>query len=358
MKRKNEILAIGNSLEQIKTNKRPKQSLGQHEMGHCVNEAQKNLNMALQLKTLSERYVEDVRNFLDDIKRELNNATRKHCNDVKHHSEAEDHIKVLDKMIANTIPVLGNISEQNAVDKKPKQHLAQREMVRFVNEAHKTLNTTLQIKTLSKQYVDTMKNLFDDVKREFETAKQKVCDIIKYHREAEDQIKQSKKMAAKAELHKPERWKIMYRKLEEYKEKHGNCMVPHRSRTDLELDRLGRWVGNQRVSYKYYKNGKRSYITAQRIDELEKIGFVWSLKEYRWQVMYEHLVAYHKKKGNCFVPCKYDSNQELANWCRTQREQWHRYQKGLTNTLSADRIEALSVIGFISNIKNKNMFDK
>eukprot|EP00591_Stephanopyxis_turris_P008366 CAMPEP_0195512354 /NCGR_PEP_ID=MMETSP0794_2-20130614/4341_1 /TAXON_ID=515487 /ORGANISM="Stephanopyxis turris, Strain CCMP 815" /LENGTH=106 /DNA_ID=CAMNT_0040640117 /DNA_START=22 /DNA_END=339 /DNA_ORIENTATION=+ len=105
--------------------------------------------------------------------------------------------------------------------------------------------------------------------------KQTHRDALKCKREAEDQIKEAKEFIAKEQLRMPNKWETMYEKLVDYKIKHRNCVVPQQCNTDPELSKLGRWVGNQRASYKQYINGGNSYLTPQRISKLDELGFVW-----------------------------------------------------------------------------------
>lgn len=75
------------------------------------------------------------------------------------------------------------------------------------------------------------------------------------------------------------KWNMRVEELVEYKEKYGNCLVPVQWR---ENPQLGRWVSTQRKYYKLHQQGKPSYISNDRINELTNIGFVWSRWEYKW----------------------------------------------------------------------------
>jgi len=71
-------------------------------------------------------------------------------------------------------------------------------------------------------------------------------------------------------------WNQRHSELLEYKEKHGNCTVPR----NQQNKQLGAWVINQRVFYRRYKQGKKdAYITAERIQKLEAIGFEWNAQK-------------------------------------------------------------------------------
>eukprot|EP00956_Cyclotella_meneghiniana_P032224 scaffold87545_cov23-Cyclotella_meneghiniana.AAC.1 len=59
--------------------------------------------------------------------------------------------------------------------------------------------------------------------------------------------------------------------------------------------KLGRWVSIQR---KFYKEKRMSQ---DRINLLESIGFIWSMKEAHWDEMYQKLKAYKEEHGNIDV---------------------------------------------------------
>jgi len=106
-----------------------------------------------------------------------------------------------------------------------------------------------------------------------------------------------------------DQWDSMFEKLREYKEKTGNCLVPKRYK---ENPKLGTWVDTQRVQYKKLQkilasqqtgsgedrgspipagdSGKPlvGRLTNDRIQRLESLGFVWSLRD-DWQKHYEEL---------------------------------------------------------------------
>eukprot|EP00539_Tryblionella_compressa_P005631 CAMPEP_0178762858 /NCGR_PEP_ID=MMETSP0744-20121128/16788_1 /TAXON_ID=913974 /ORGANISM="Nitzschia punctata, Strain CCMP561" /LENGTH=408 /DNA_ID=CAMNT_0020417607 /DNA_START=142 /DNA_END=1368 /DNA_ORIENTATION=- len=70
-------------------------------------------------------------------------------------------------------------------------------------------------------------------------------------------------------------WSSKYQELLEYKSKHGDTRVPqHYS----ENKALGKWVAKQREQYKLLKKGKHSFLTPDRLEKLNSIGFVWSVR--------------------------------------------------------------------------------
>jgi len=72
-----------------------------------------------------------------------------------------------------------------------------------------------------------------------------------------------------------EAWNRKYGELIEYKEKHGNCIVPRNYKSNKPL---GEWVVNQRRQYRLLQEGKHSRMTEERVTKLEKVGFKWKIR--------------------------------------------------------------------------------
>lgn len=70
-------------------------------------------------------------------------------------------------------------------------------------------------------------------------------------------------------------WNDRYEQLLEFKKENGHCIVPqHYTRNRA----LGKWVAKQREQYRFYREGKHSFLTEERIDLLKSVGFVWQIK--------------------------------------------------------------------------------
>jgi hypothetical protein len=67
-------------------------------------------------------------------------------------------------------------------------------------------------------------------------------------------------------------WLDRLRDVQDFKEKHGNCLVPTSYK---ENPKLGTWVHHQRGQFKKYTEGKSCHITEERIQALDNLGFVW-----------------------------------------------------------------------------------
>uniref|UniRef100_A0A7S3P091 Helicase-associated domain-containing protein n=1 Tax=Amphora coffeiformis TaxID=265554 RepID=A0A7S3P091_9STRA len=151
-------------------------------------------------------------------------------------------------------------------------------------------------------------------------------------------------------------WDEMFRQLIEYKEKHGDCLVPSRYETNLKL---GKWVETQRYEYTKLKRAEanpnekpeemnqeetklggkprvtNARLTEERLRRLESIGFEWKvrnkMKRYydkQWQDMFDQLMDFKAKNGHTMVPKRFPDNPRLANWVHTQRIQYRKLMAG------------------------------
>lgn len=90
-------------------------------------------------------------------------------------------------------------------------------------------------------------------------------------------------------------WEQQYEQMVAYKEKYGNCLIPHK----LEgYETLCTWVSTQRKQYSLKKNGKPSSMSDERVEALERIGFVWDVYEETWNQRFEELKKYKAYHGD------------------------------------------------------------
>jgi len=104
-------------------------------------------------------------------------------------------------------------------------------------------------------------------------------------------------------------WEEMFKELVIYKRDNGNCLV---SRSNPKYKKLGLWCNSQRV------NKKLGILSEDREIRLNKIGFVWHIRNERWEKMFDLLREYKDKNGNCEVP-KVDGENKLRTWLDIQR---------------------------------------
>ena len=118
--------------------------------------------------------------------------------------------------------------------------------------------------------------------------------------------------------------------------KYGHCNVAKTDNKSLHI-----WVAVQRQR----KKGVGASLSRDRIERLEKIGFVWDFpNDAVWDRKYEELCAFQTKYGHCNVT-KID-DKSLHNWVVGQRQR----KKGVRRSLSRDRIERLEKIGFVWDV--------
>ena len=134
-----------------------------------------------------------------------------------------------------------------------------------------------------------------------------------------------------------------YERLKAYKEENGNCNVPSQWK---ENTKLGHWVHTQRTQYRFLQEGKESYMTEERIELLESIGFVWNQLEATWFELFDELKAYKNKYGNCNVSRGWKENEKLGRWVNKQRQQYRLLQEGKKSQMTEERIKLLDSIGF------------
>ncbi len=79
--------------------------------------------------------------------------------------------------------------------------------------------------------------------------------------------------------------------LVEYKKEHGDTIVPRSYHNNAQL---ATWVSTQRKEYNRKLKGEASLMTDERIEELNKIGFVWDPLDDAWNERFQQLVEYRK----------------------------------------------------------------
>lgn len=143
-------------------------------------------------------------------------------------------------------------------------------------------------------------------------------------------------------------WSLRMEDLKAYKAQHGHCLVPNRY---PENPKLGTWVGKQRKQYKLRQDGKSSCLTEQRIQELDELDFVWSLRSLvDWDERLEELKEYRELHGNCLVPQQYPENPQLGTWVSNQRKQFRLRMEGKASPMTEERVQKLTKIGFVWSI--------
>jgi hypothetical protein len=173
------------------------------------------------------------------------------------------------------------------------------------------------------------------------TPRRQALESLGFHVGMFDVTKNAKKESKRVS------WDGRYRQLLQFKEDHGHCDVP----TTIEkYKRLSSWVQHQRAERRKKLNGKKSRLSEEKEALLNDAGFIWSSKEWNWQLRLKDLKMYKELHGHCIVPTK--DGGSLGAWVMTQRLQYGK------NALSQDRVDALNELGFVWNMHGLAWDDK
>ena len=94
----------------------------------------------------------------------------------------------------------------------------------------------------------------------------------------------------------------------------------------------GVWVGVQRSS--------KATLTEERVQRLDKIGFVWNALSANWEEGFAALEVFKEREGHCRVPQAHkEGDHRLGIWVGTQRAK--------KATLTPERVQRLDEIGFV-----------
>jgi len=85
------------------------------------------------------------------------------------------------------------------------------------------------------------------------------------------------------------KWKYQFDELVKFQQVYGHCLVPEKYSNNPSL---GYWVTHQRRMMKDFLVGEKNGLTKEKIASLEKIGFVWTERDFRWYTMLEKLKVY------------------------------------------------------------------
>ena len=143
-----------------------------------------------------------------------------------------------------------------------------------------------------------------------------------------------------------EQWHERFQELEEFKQKHGHCLVPVRWKENLPL---ALWVKRQRYQYRLKAEGKHSTLTDARQEALSNLGFVWNSRGISWELRFEELRRFKESHGHCDISYIVPQNSALSIWVKCQRRQYKLYTDGKPSSITKERIKRLSDLGFLWN---------
>jgi hypothetical protein len=145
-------------------------------------------------------------------------------------------------------------------------------------------------------------------------------------------------------------WEAFFSQLEAFRSERGHVNIPCQA---PDYAALRGWVDVQKASRKSLSDDKLSKLESLGLFENETAatgvaeeggsgGTLTKAEQLRlkWNDMYERLVQYRAKYGDCVVPRSYPDDKALGHWCGNQRMLFKR------KTLQEDRLEKLRAIDF------------
>lgn len=158
----------------------------------------------------------------------------------------------------------------------------------------------------------------------------------------ESQIKKLDELGMRWGDRSSDAWETYYRALCEYKKENGNLDIPARYRTEDGVV-LGPFLANLRQARA--KGSRSSFLTPERIGQLDELGMVWEARDYRWEMNYQACEAYYREFGNLNIPADYVSEDGLriGTWLRRQRRLYN--GTGAGAPLTQEQIRQLEAIG-------------
>jgi len=135
------------------------------------------------------------------------------------------------------------------------------------------------------------------------------------------------------------------------------------SKYEVNGIKLGGWCAQQVYHYRKFNQGEKAKITAERIAQLDEIGFweieagqptptsltPFSRKAGSWNEILEELRQYKIEHGNLQVPTSFVASNgvNLSDWITCQRAEYRKFRDGLlSSTMTKQRIKLLDSIGF------------
>lgn len=140
-------------------------------------------------------------------------------------------------------------------------------------------------------------------------------------------------------------WEKWMELLSDYHAQHGNVDVPLK----YELNpSLGTFVNRQRTEYRKMQSGKPSTMTPAKIDNLNRLGFTWAVRESHvsWEDRFAELKVFFDENGHCNVPKIYGKNPSLGYWVNEQRFQYRRLMKKKPSYMTQEKLKALNELDF------------
>lgn len=138
-----------------------------------------------------------------------------------------------------------------------------------------------------------------------------------------------------------ESWSVFFKKLEEFKGTYNHCLVP--------MNYKDRWLANRTINARVQIK-RRGSLNKHVINSLDKLGFVWDVPTYKWNLFLNDLIKFKIEFGHYNVTSSYKG----VNFMMKVFEVGRKFNNGSLNQFKA---ESLLSIGFNYEKKHKYTFN-
>jgi viroplasmin and RNaseH domain-containing protein len=153
----------------------------------------------------------------------------------------------------------------------------------------------------------------------------------------------------KMDLMSDDSWDNFFEDLKQFKAKNGHCIPPVQPATKLR-----QWVDKVRLEYKKLRAGNNSLLTAQRIQNLNDIGFQFErkVKPRTWEQRFQELISFKENFGHCKVPRLFNqpSYEGLGKWVADQRMKYNYMMQGKKSNMTQERAQRLTQVGMVWSV--------
>jgi hypothetical protein len=145
-------------------------------------------------------------------------------------------------------------------------------------------------------------------------------------------------------------WEDRREQLAKYVHHNGDANVP---KIYAKNQPLANWVFTQRAQYKFFKANKKSYLTEERCNSLDELGFQCQLPTMSWEDRRQQLADYVNEYGDAKVPGMYSKNKELGTWVAHQRVYYKLFMANKKSSMTTEKVNALNKLGFQWVLRNR-----
>ena len=158
-----------------------------------------------------------------------------------------------------------------------------------------------------------------------------------------DQVKDCRRLFEQLEGSLHIEWEEYYQAAVQYREEHGDLLIPQRYVTE-DGKCLGRWLATQRRIH----NSGGSTLTGEQALRLEELGIVWDdLRQFSWESCFAKAEAYYQMHGNLKVPQDYvtEDGCRLGQWLSNLRTRYRELRDEDKTGATLEQIQRLESIG-------------